>query len=52
MVVVANPSEGNPSMGKSIENFAAVTRVGLDLAMDRASEPGIIGYWRMLAEEG
>ena len=32
MVVVANPSEGKPSMGKSIRNIAAVTRVGLDLA--------------------
>jgi transposase len=32
MVVVINPSEGKPSMGKSIRNFAAVTRVGLDLA--------------------
>jgi transposase len=30
--VVINPSEGKPSMGKSIRNFAAVTRVGLDLA--------------------
>jgi transposase len=27
-----NSSEGKPSMGKSIRNFAAVTRVGLDLA--------------------
>jgi hypothetical protein len=32
MVVVRNPSEGKPSMRKSIGNFAAVTRVGLDLA--------------------
>src|SRR5271157_3903173 len=32
MVVVINPSEGKPSMGKSIRNLAAVTRVGLDLA--------------------
>jgi transposase len=32
MVVVINPSEGKPSMCKSIRNFAAVTRVGLDLA--------------------
>jgi transposase len=32
MVVVTNPSEGKPSMGKSIRNIAAVTRVGLDLA--------------------
>src|SRR5271169_6895527 len=32
MVVVINPSEGKPSMGKSIRNFATVTRVGLDLA--------------------
>ena len=32
MVVVTNPSEGKPSMGKSIQKFAAVTRVGLDLA--------------------
>jgi transposase len=32
MVVVINPSEGKPSMGKSNRNFAAVTRVGLDLA--------------------
>src|SRR5271154_1585066 len=32
MVVVKTPSEGKPSMGKSIRNFATVTRVGLDLA--------------------
>jgi transposase len=32
MVVVETPSEGKPSMGKSIRNIAAVTRVGLDLA--------------------
>src|ERR1700729_4386629 len=32
MVVVINPSEGKPSMGKSIRNLTAVTRVGLDLA--------------------
>src|SRR5277367_833574 len=32
MVVVETPSEGKPSMGKSIRNFASVTRVGLDLA--------------------
>jgi hypothetical protein len=32
MVIVINPSEGKPSMGKSIRNLAAVTRVGLDLA--------------------
>src|SRR5208337_5068355 len=32
MVVVTKPSEGKPSMGKSIRNIAAVTRVGLDLA--------------------
>jgi transposase len=32
MVVVINPSEGKPSMGKSIRNFAAVTQVNLDLA--------------------
>src|ERR1700691_2590805 len=27
-----NPSEGKPSLGKSIRNFTTVTRVGLDLA--------------------
>src|ERR1700726_3068295 len=32
MVVVKTPSEGKPSMGKSIRNFSTVTRVGLDLA--------------------
>jgi transposase len=32
MVVVETPSEGKPSMAKSIRNIAAVTRVGLDLA--------------------
>ena len=32
MVVVINPSEGKPSIGKSIRNLGAVTRVGLDLA--------------------
>src|SRR6202035_1532449 len=32
MVVVINPSEGEPSMGKSIQKLSSVTRVGLDLA--------------------
>src|SRR5271169_5341013 len=32
MVVVTNPSEGKPSMGKSIIELSSVTRVGLDLA--------------------
>src|SRR6478672_6621213 len=32
MVVVKPPSEGKPSMGKSIRNLSTVTRVGLDLA--------------------
>jgi transposase len=32
MVVVKTPSEGKPSMGKSIRNSPSVTRVGLDLA--------------------
>src|ERR1700738_2687988 len=32
MVVVTNPSEGKPSMGKSIRNLSTVTLVGLDLA--------------------
>ena len=32
MVVVKTPSEGKPSMGKSIPNLSSVTRVGLDLA--------------------
>ena len=32
MVVVKTPSEGKPSMGKSIRNLSTVTRVGLDLA--------------------
>src|SRR5271167_982345 len=32
MVVVETPSEGKPSMGKSIPNLKSVTRVGLDLA--------------------
>src|SRR5271165_6409441 len=32
MVVVETPSEGEPSMGKSIRNLTSVTRVGLDLA--------------------
>jgi hypothetical protein len=32
MVVVSKPSEGAPSMGKSITDFSAVTTVGLDLA--------------------
>src|SRR5258708_5480734 len=32
MVVVINPSEGKPSMGKSIRNLSTVTRVGRDLA--------------------
>jgi hypothetical protein len=32
MVVVETPSEGKPSMGKSIRNLTSVTRVGLDLA--------------------
>jgi hypothetical protein len=32
VVVVETRSGGKPSMGKSIRNFATVTRVGLDLA--------------------
>jgi transposase len=32
MVVVETPSEGKPSMGKSIQRLSSVTRVGLDLA--------------------
>ena len=32
MVVVINPSEGKPSMGKSTEKLVRVTRIGLDLA--------------------
>jgi hypothetical protein len=32
MVVVTNPSQGKPSMGKSIENLKTATRVGVDLA--------------------
>ncbi len=32
MVVVMNPSEGKPSMGKFIRDFAAGTRLGRDLA--------------------
>ncbi|MGO8847109.1 MAG: hypothetical protein ACLQFI_17615 [Methylocella sp.] len=32
MVVVETSSEGKPSMGRSIRNFAALTRVGLDPA--------------------
>jgi transposase len=32
MFVVENPSEGKPSMGKSIQKLSSVTRVGLDLA--------------------
>ena len=32
MVVVETPSEGKPSIGKSIRNLSPVTRVGLDLA--------------------
>jgi hypothetical protein len=32
MVVVETPSEGKPSMGKSIRNLSTVRRVGLDLA--------------------
>ena len=32
MVVVMNPSEGKPSMGKVTENLVLITRIGLDLA--------------------
>ena len=31
-VVVETPSQGKPSMGKSIQKLSSVTRVGLDLA--------------------
>jgi transposase len=41
MVVVETPSEGKPSMGKSIRNFAAVTRVGLDLAKNAFQVHGV-----------
>ena len=37
MVVVKTPSEGKPSMGKSIRNLSTVTRVGLDLAKQGVS---------------
>jgi transposase len=32
MMVVVNPSEGKPSLGKSIKNLSSVTIVGLDIA--------------------
>src|SRR5579863_9590703 len=32
MVVVETPSEGKPSMGKSISELSSVTRIGVDLA--------------------
>jgi len=32
MVVVEQPSEGAPSMGKSITDLSSVTTIGLDLA--------------------
>jgi hypothetical protein len=32
MAVVETPSEGKPSMGKSIQKLSSITRVGLDLA--------------------
>src|ERR1700731_1491580 len=35
MVVVEQPSEGAPSMGKSITDLSSVTTVGLDLANGR-----------------
>jgi transposase len=41
MVVVINPSEGKPSMGKSITELSSVTRVGLDLAKNAFQVHGV-----------
>jgi len=41
MVVVTNPSEGKPSMGKSITELLFVPRVGLDLAKNAFQVHGV-----------
>src|SRR5271165_1498326 len=41
MVVVTNPSEGKPPMGRSITELSSVTRVGLDLAKNAFQVHGV-----------
>src|SRR5271166_5465897 len=41
MVVVINPSEGKPPMGRSITELSSVTRVGLDLAKNAFQVHGV-----------
>jgi transposase len=48
MVVVEQPSEGAPSMGKSITNLSSVTTVGLDLAKHVFQVHGIDASGRVI----
>jgi hypothetical protein len=48
MVVVEQPSEGAPSMGKSIADLSSVTTVGLDLAKHIFQVHGIDASGRVI----
>ena len=48
MVVVEQPSEGAPSMGKSITDLSSVTTVGLDLAKHVFQVHGIDASGRVI----
>src|SRR6202035_1317274 len=48
MVVVEQPSEGAPSMGKSITDLSSVTTVGLDLAKHVFQVHAIGAFWRVI----
>src|SRR6202521_3761039 len=48
MVVVDQPSEGAPSMGKSITDLSSVTTVGLDLAKHVFQVHGIDASGRVI----
>src|SRR6476646_1335109 len=48
MVVVEQPSEGAPSMGKSITDLSSVTTFGLDLAKHVFQVHGIVASGRVV----
>jgi hypothetical protein len=49
MVVIEQPSEGAPSVGKSITNLCSVTTVGLDLAKHAFQVHGVDTSGRVIA---
>src|ERR1022692_3986583 len=48
MVVIEQPSEGAPSMGKSITDLSSVTTVGLDLAKHAFQVHGVDASGRVI----